>query len=205
MRHDNTVETFDVDGLTVRIKPDNTPESPREWDNLGTMVCWHRRYTLGDKIDGWAGERGQYEFQQWVDKSGEVALCLPLYLYDHSGITMNTSGFSCPWDSGQVGWIYVSRAKLRQEYGKKRISKKVLELARGVLVSEVKVYDQFLTGDVYGFVIEDSEGEHLDSCWGFYGLADCKVEATSAAQSTAKHIAAREAQVAQLLNTGFAL
>ena len=33
---------------------------------------------------------------------------LPLYLYDHSGITMNTCGFSCPWDSGQVGWIYAS-------------------------------------------------------------------------------------------------
>ena len=31
---------------------------------------------------------------------------LPLYLFDHSGITMNTSGFSCPWDSGQVGWIF---------------------------------------------------------------------------------------------------
>ena len=31
-----------------------------------------------------------------------VAIVQPLYLYDHGGITMNTTGFSCSWDSGQV-------------------------------------------------------------------------------------------------------
>ena len=24
-------------------------------------------------------------------------VCLPLYLYDHGGITMNTTGFACSW------------------------------------------------------------------------------------------------------------
>jgi hypothetical protein len=24
-------------------------DSPRDWDNLGTMACWHRRYNLGDE------------------------------------------------------------------------------------------------------------------------------------------------------------
>ena len=45
------------------------------------------------------------ELLQLLEQSGKFVI-LSLYLYDHSGITMNTTGFSCPWDSGQVGWIY---------------------------------------------------------------------------------------------------
>ncbi|HHV35064.1 MAG TPA: hypothetical protein GXX59_05740, partial [Syntrophomonadaceae bacterium] len=33
----------------VSIKRDNYPQSPREWDNLGIMVCAHRRHCLGDE------------------------------------------------------------------------------------------------------------------------------------------------------------
>ena len=38
-----------------------------------------------------------------------------------------------------------------------------------VLRGEVKVYDQYLQGDVYGYVIEDADGEEIDSSWGYYG------------------------------------
>lgn len=31
-----------------------------------------------------------------------------------------------------------------------------------------KLFGYWAWGDVYGYVIEDSEGEHIDSCWGFY-------------------------------------
>ena len=54
---------------------------------------------------------GSPDYERQVDERlmkviSQKYLMLPLYLYDHSGITMNTTGFSCPWDSGQVGWIY---------------------------------------------------------------------------------------------------
>jgi hypothetical protein len=93
----------------------------------------------------------------------------PLYLYDHSGITMQTRPFSCPWDSGQVGYIWVTKEEVRKEYSVKRISPKLLDRVISYLVAEVEVYDQHLRGEVYGFVIEDEEGEHIDSCWGYYG------------------------------------
>lgn len=44
-------------------------------------------------------------------------IILPLYLYDHGGITISTRPFSCPWDSGQVGYIYASKDKFRKETG----------------------------------------------------------------------------------------
>jgi hypothetical protein len=118
---------------------------------------------------------------------------------------MSCSPFSCPWDSGQVGYIYITREKIRSEYSAKRISKKLLERVRGYLVGEVKTYDMYLTGDVYGYTVEDSEGNDVDSCWGFFGMEDVKEQATSAAKCCAESIAKREAEVSQLLNTGFAL
>lgn len=150
----------------IRIEQDDSPESPREWDNLGTMVCWHGRYELGDDQPS---ERPE-EFRSELPKD---IIELPLYLYDHSGITMNTTGFKCPWDSGQVGFIYVSREDVREKYGWKRITKAREQQILGYLKADVETYDQYLRGDVYGFVIEelkqDGTWENFDNCWGFYG------------------------------------
>lgn len=160
----------------LKIMHDTSPESPREWDNLGTMYCEHRRYELGDKK---AQDISVYNYKteqrETPDKGYTI---LPLYLYDHGGITMSTGRFSCPWDSGCVGYIYVSDDDVKNEYGWKIITKKRREIITKRLKAEVEVYDQYLTGDVYGFqfesfaVYEDGREESLDdsdSCWGFYG------------------------------------
>lgn len=203
---------------TIVIKNDPEPESPREWDNVGTMVCWHSRYNLGDeqpscssddylmslaeefdpsieaRIDRFSEkvfegvnfsndtqrnkayrELDAYQSAQ-IDKALEGnVLRLPLYLYDHSGISMSTGGFGCPWDSGQVGFIYVRVADVKKERGWKRMSPKRNEQVLNILKGEVETYDQHLTGQVYGFEIyehlteEDAEqGEFIDSCWGFF-------------------------------------
>lgn len=39
-----------------------------------------------------------------------------------------------------------------------------------------------LNGEIYGFTVEDSDGEHIDSCWGFIGDMDyCLKEACDSA------------------------
>jgi hypothetical protein len=38
----------------------------------------------------------------------------------------------------------------------------------GQLAAAVELYGFWAWGDVYGFVIEDKAGEHIDSVWGFY-------------------------------------
>ena len=150
----------------LKVIRDDCPESPRDWDNLGTMYCEHSRYTLGDK-----------DAEDPRDEDGNLPkdiLFLPLYLYDHSGVTMSTSPFSCPWDSGCVGIIYVTKEKVKQEYGWKVLTKARKEKILQSLENEVTVYDQYLTGDVYGFQVveydkEDGYEQEVDSCWGFYG------------------------------------
>lgn len=53
------------------------------------------------------------------EKYGDVAI-QPLYLYDHSGISISTGSFvgrapHAEWDSGQVGYIYMEKDKALQE------------------------------------------------------------------------------------------
>ena len=162
--------------LTLTIEQDQDSENPRTaYDNLGTMVCFHGRYNLGDKHD--FDSPADFEARR---KQSDVVLCLPLYLYDHSGITIATKPFSCPWDSGQVGYIYITREQVCKEYGCKRIGKKVLEKVAKVLQSEVETYDLYLRGEVYGYVIKDEQDGVIDSCWGFYGEDYCREQGEEA-------------------------
>lgn len=109
-------------------------------------------------------------------------VALPLYLYEHSGIAMSTTSFNDRWDSGQIGWIYTDKETVLSHGGKIQSSKGNLikiternwkEGAYQNLKEEVKIYDMYLQGQVYGIVIEkyDSdlkEFDEINSCWGFY-------------------------------------
>ena len=140
--------------LTLKIIPDDDPINPRtEYDNLGHMVCSHRRYILGDatpnidfdKFNSWD------HVEKYLQHIYEAAVILPLYLYDHSGLTMATTPFSCRWDSGQVGFIYVTRQEVLDEApgNPKRLTKRAREWATKLLEGEVETYDQYQTGNVF--------------------------------------------------------
>ena len=92
---------------------------------------------------------------------------LPLFLYDHSGITMNVDGFNDPWDSGQVGYIYTDKKTIMQNVGGYYVGNNVdgrfvktternwKKVAYHDMESEVSIYDQYLTGQVYGIITEE--------------------------------------------------
>lgn len=146
---------IEKDGKFLIIQQSEFAESPRKWAENSEMVCFHSRYSLGDKhnykdpthfVVSLAEELGiitnSYEalyelpfsnktIQKLLALVEQKATILPLYLYDHSGLTMNTTGFSCSWDSGQVGWIWS------------------MTLNEDELRKEVKWYDLYLRGEVY--------------------------------------------------------
>lgn len=103
-------------------------------------------------------------------------IALPLYLYDHSGITMNCCGFSDRWDSGQVGWIYTDKNTVLGTGAD--IERNWKETAYEWMEGEVKEYDMYLQNEVYGIITEEYDGEgnpeddnswtDEESCWGFY-------------------------------------
>ena len=157
----------------LRISIDPNPSSPREEDNLGTMVCWHRSYDLGDKHDFTDPE----DFKSFVSANKERIICLPVYMFDHSGITISTEPFGCNWDSGQIGWIYITRKKIEKEFTAFGYNKTDEEIKQ-YLKNEIESYDMFLKGEIYGFELLEletceccgnTEEKDIDSCWGFYG------------------------------------
>lgn len=161
------------DGHILQIFQDTWAESPRSWSNLGTMAIFHKRYNFGDEVNFASEDFGNWsEMQEHIENELKASVCIPIYLYDHSGITINTEGFSCPWDSGQVGFIYVTDKKLKEEFGVSRITKEVIKKATANLKLEVATMNQYVMGDVYGFQLIKKEGEEeiiIDSCSGFYG------------------------------------
>lgn len=168
----------------LRIERDNDAISPREDCNLGIIAYKHSRYSVGDveindPIDhlldlyGLSDRNVEYCNETYKELQGRAEefgyVLLPVYMYDHGGITISTTPFSCRWDSGQVGIIYTTIKRL-QDMGHdwKRWSEKRREKAREWLEAEIELFDQYIRGDVYGFIVEE-DGEEIDSCWGFYG------------------------------------
>jgi len=156
------VKSFEHKGLNINIWLDTDPMNPREWDNIGTMVCFHGRYDLGDKHEF----RDPEHFEEFLIEEKDNIFYLPLYMYDHGGITIKTSPYGCEWDSGQVGYIYIT---------KKRAEEEGLRDPFHNLEREVKEYDHYLVGNCYGYTIEDNEGEMLDSVGGFIGYEEVAI------------------------------
>lgn len=181
------LETFEVDGLTVEIHADDTGDSPRGWDNCAVLACEHSRYNLGDGTLADAIGRSPGDFRSAAHLERYLRLChgaiavKPLYLYDHSGISMSTGSFEgraphAAWDSGLVGVAWITRETAEREGTGDRVA-----WAERCIDGEVEVYDQYLRGDVYGYVVETPAGDVLESLWGMYGWDYCRSEAEAMA------------------------
>ena len=170
------IKTYKKGNKELRIFRDVDPQSnPREWDNLGIMMCFHKRYNLPNETD--ENQDGFYswgEVENFILKEIKPIAIFPIYLYDHSGISISinrNAPFNCPFDSGQIGYIFMTKETAK----KNKLTK---NKAEKILIDETEVYNQFLEGDVYGFELYkktkckfcvETKEENIDGCWGFYG------------------------------------
>jgi len=223
------VEQIEYRGFNINIHQDDMAEDPRDWDNIGRMLCKHRNYNLGDPVEPAKGkDRARYPRdaseiveemlaaatnenkaaqigQAWESGTGNskkfsgfveaglyicehlLPIIIPLYLYDHSGISMsagsngtsfNRRGHNAfdpgGWDTSSVGFIFCTWEDVKREYGEgpDKEGAEPVERAGRYLRAEVETYSQYLEGSVYGYQIEPMEQnkkiECEDSCWGFY-------------------------------------
>ena len=167
---------------TLKIYYDSDAENPREFAEYDSVIAYKSQYTLGEEIIpepiDWLEEklnvRKKYEYSNARLAELEAIffdrfIAKRIYLYEHSGLAVSTSPFSNKWDSGQVGYIYITKEKVRDNYNVKKVGKKVKELVLENLEAQVEVLNHYVSGDVFGFKILDSEDSVVDSYWGFYG------------------------------------
>lgn len=178
---------------TLKIKQDLNPMDPCDY-NLGTMWCWSKEYFLGDKHArdllveaAYHSEHYNEVFNHFVSSGKDetffwdddkcllefVALCddivmTPIYIYDHGGIALSNSPFACPWDSGQVGVVFMTLDTAKRVFGdlpEHELKTKALEC----LKTEIALYNDYVSGQVYSYEIINEDNDVVHSCGDIYG------------------------------------
>lgn len=164
--------------MQYQIVIDDNPINPRDYENLGTIICTnsaYHKYGLGDNYSN-----NIEEIEAILNSPDNIAL--PLYAYIHSGIILSTNEFNCPWDSGQIGCIFTSKENIKKNFNIKRLTNKMVEKTKEYLKEEISIYNHYLSGEVYGYIINNSDGTEINSCYGYY---DAKLAETAAKEELA--------------------
>lgn len=167
---------------------DDSGNSPRDWDNLGTIVAWVRNFDLTDKHYGMA--TNLEAFLEWAREEKPYMLPLDIQDYGSNGVKIYVEDFEPNYEFPDEykqpdGFIYVTREKLMEEYSindpeiafmhavliKEHIidesqpdaPRHVATSIDKVLRSEIETYQKYLNGEVYGYVVRegvvDDDGE----------------------------------------------
>ena len=156
-------------GFEIKIFQDDMWENPiKEWGTLCNFKSYHRNY--GESLSNVDGFEYQEDLLELIN-SGDV-IFLPLYMYDHSGISISANlvyPYDDKWDAGQLGFVWLDKKEMLKEYNWKIFSKKRIQKIIDRLYSNVDIMNDYVTGNIYGFQVETKNGEDVGSCWGFYG------------------------------------
>lgn len=170
----NLYKTISYRGIDINIFYDELAESPRDYaEHFTTIWCNSRSYRAdGKSIDDLLKELDLERFPgsfknlcDIADKKGYFAV--PVYALIHSGISLSLTEFSDKWDSGTFGIVTIPKQLIYEEYGCKRISKKITKTLITIISAELNEYEAFANGFCFRFEISDGDDE--DDCGGFYG------------------------------------
>lgn len=162
-------ETDEATGVRLTIQiDDGGTESPLEHDTAVIFAVLHGRYinpakSLPNMNHDFTTVEGIEEFIADNKERGEPWAVFPLYMFDHGNTVYecseNGNPFSCPWDSGRVGIIALKKS----DVGDPKTYKPYLAQAQQTCA----IYTAWANGEVYGYVVDNAEGDNVDSCWGY--------------------------------------
>lgn len=152
-------QTEQVGRYRVSVVLDEDPMSPRDWDNVGRLEgCTD--YTFSDGDDSY----------QTLRRIHGPIIALPIALgYRAQGISETT------WDNAD-GFYWAPLSKIAEEGWRD------VDQLRECLRAELRTLNQWLEGDVWGYVISSEDDDHVESCWGFFGTDDAMSEGRAAAE-----------------------
>jgi hypothetical protein len=182
------IDEVEYKNYSINIYVDEDPIDPRGWDNLGIMeINSHRDYNLPSEGGGLTLEYYEEDKENpaktedgrllsdldglelagaILRRDKNIVALFPVQGYDHGGLSISIGNTPDQWDGGRLGFIYTTAEKCK-EIGLDPV--KNIEIIKNNLKTEIEIYDQYLTGEVYGYMIEDEDGEESGGCWGYYG------------------------------------
>ena len=151
---DNLIKTIDIDTHCLEIYYDQDALNPRSEDfteNLGTFCLKKNR----DYATPWESDVDPENIKKFVERKNIISL--PIKVFGMScGIDLDTEHTENP-----DGFIYTTKEKLK---------KWKLDEKQGFdrLKHEVDIYNKWVNGKNYGYVLDDRLTGEREACFGFY-------------------------------------
>ena len=149
----------------LKIKKEDSPSSPREQENLGSLYCLSNDPRIGDSH--------QYSTSEdLIDLANQNPVAFLVSRESTKPFNLKIQGFMGRWSVDAIGIIYADRDVVLDYFGD--ISEDSIETTRRILTSEINIYNQYLQNSIYKYELysldEDGyQGDLIDSSRGFYG------------------------------------
>ena len=91
------------------------------------------------------------EFRQLIVDKGYPGVLKPINMYDHGGIVLATYGFSDPWDSSALGWIYIETETMK-------LHGFSADTVDAMMKSDLNALQCWANGEIYELVIRFPDG-----------------------------------------------
>lgn len=172
----------------VEVSQDEWADSPREWDNLGTIFSGIMNRPIVEnesEFGSWDELMEHYGVEQSgtdmdamyrdiesirtaASERGDVVLPISAYIHGDTDIYVGLpeDHFDGQWDCTFVGFIMTDAETIRKEYGNNDAHTQ--DMVKDILEEEVEDLSQYYRGEVYCFTEYDRHGEVIDACGGFF-------------------------------------
>lgn len=168
------IKQIEYKDCKINIYQDEHCESPNDWEDEDVFLVYdHRDFTV--KRDRFYPEEIQRNIvkkarEYNIDNSYlEEYYIFPVSAYIHSGISLSLSNeeypFTSIWDTSMKGFVLVLK-NCKEDTFDINVNE---EEAKDKAENLIKTWNQYLSGDVYGYMVETPNGEEQGGCWGYYG------------------------------------
>jgi DUF971 family protein len=189
IRRKGVADSGRVGEFTWEVVKDAYAEHPYEAYDMLSQMLFSRSFSHYSHCPG-VSESTQQDWRNFSQEPpwDDLIYLTPIYAYSHGRTTFSLRPFSDRWDSGQVGWLFVTREAAEQnwpKYGGWVLAKCAERQAN----QEFKVFEDWVDDGAYGWQVKDKDGEVVDSCWEYYEREAAIHDAEAAARGFANEAA----------------
>lgn len=164
-----------MNNVRYEIRAEETAENPRLTEGkIGHFAFAHHRYNLGDEDQTFSIDQFESwdEVEEMLRKERGAFLVLKTSMTDHSSQQIYLGEPRSAWDSGVIGFCWMSKKEVVDLCGS--LEESSIAAAKKALEDELVRYNAWRNGEIYEAVIFDDDDEIKDIFGGFLSEEEAK-------------------------------